>query len=671
MPDQIGMEYWAEGVGSWFNSVHPDNVAHTRLALKEYDPRLAELLTEVFGDGDWRYTPPATRTHLPHLQGFNPEQAPIYQSPPKLLELKKQLRNPNSDGDGRWVNLKLYDPNALSHLQKLSTGGNPSDFIFGNLTGTDLALYSFYHKKKNLHYYSTTDDFIAIDTHVGVIWLIEDHTGKALAVFRAKQEVGRVLITPTTVFITSGLSKVSGDSQTGVSGAVLANPFIVEVSDENFSILEGISVGFTITAGDGTLSVTRTTTDANGRAESTLTLGQNAGINTVSISAAGIEGMVTFTAVAEAAVDIPDANLRAAIENALDKAPGTPIAPSEMITVTHLEAQNANITDLTGLQHATSLTDLTLGDTHVEGKGWINSNSIKDLSPLARLTNLIWLSLNQNNITDLSPLAGLTNLIWLDVGGNNVSNISPVSGLINLTGLRFWHNNIEDMSPVANLTQLTELNLNNNNISNISAVAGLVNLTDLSLKNNSVSDLSPLSGLISLRRVRLAGNNISDLSPLVANIGLGSADTVNVRANLLNYQSIHTHIPALQQRGVTVEFDNRPHPALLKISGDNQKGASFTPLSQPFVVEAQDAKGSVLAGISVTFTVTAGGGTLSITITRTDANGRAGSTLTLGPNLGTNTVEVSAAGIQGKPSLTLSPIQNHHQLSRMSTATEV
>ena len=193
----IPVEYWAEGVGSWFNSVHPDNVAHTRLALKEYDPRLAQLLTEVFGDGDWRYTPPATRTHLPHLQGFNPQEAPIYQPPPELLELKKQLQDPNSDGDGKWVNLKLYDPNALSHLQKLSTGGNPTDFIFGNLTGTDLALYSFARGKKTLHYYSTTDDFIAIDTHVGAIWLIEDHTGKDLAIFRAEKEVGRVLVTPT------------------------------------------------------------------------------------------------------------------------------------------------------------------------------------------------------------------------------------------------------------------------------------------------------------------------------------------------------------------------------------------------------------------------------------------------------------------------------------------
>ena len=74
---------------------------------------------------------------------------------------------------------------------------------------------------------------------------------------------------------------------------------------------------------------------------------------------------------------------------------------------------------------------------------------------------------------------------------------------------------------------------------------------------------------------------------------------------------------------------------------------SFAPLSQPFVVEAQDENGSALEGISVTFSVTRGGGILSTQSTRTDENGGAQSTLTLGPNLGTNTAEVSAAGIEG------------------------
>ena len=115
----------------------------------------------------------------------------------------------------------------------------------------------------------------------------------------------------------------------------------------------------------------------------------------------------------------------------------------------------------------------------------------------------------------------------------------------------------------------------------------------------------------------------------------------------LSYLSFHTHIPILRDRGVTVESDNRAHPALLKISGDNQKGTSFASLPQPFVVEAQDENGSALVGVSVAFAVSAGGGTLSIKNTMTDENGRAQSTLILGPNLGANTVQVSATGIRG------------------------
>ncbi len=294
-------EYWAEGVTSWFHDTNQkQHVALTRSALKKYDPRLAKLLTEVFGDGDWRYTRPATRTHLPHLQGFNPQEAPIYQRPPELLELEKQLLDPNSDGGGKWVNLKLFNPSALSHLKRLTTGRNRTDFIFGNLTGTDLTLYTVNDDgKKTVRYYSTTDDFMALDTYVGAIWLIQDHTGKGIAVFRAEEEVGRVLITPTTVFITSGLSKVSGDNQTDVSSAVLVYPLVVEVRDEKLTGLEGVSVTFTVTAGDGTLSVTHTTTDENGRAESILTLGPNLGINTVKVSATGIESTATFYAVSD------------------------------------------------------------------------------------------------------------------------------------------------------------------------------------------------------------------------------------------------------------------------------------------------------------------------------------------------------------------------------------
>ena len=129
-------------------------------------------------------------------------------------------------------------------------------------------------------------------------------------------------------------------------------------------------------------------------------------------------------------------------------------------------------------------------------------------------------------------------------------------------------------------------------------------------------------------------------------MGLGSGDTVDFRSNPLSYSSIQAHIPALESRGAKIEFDNRTLTSPLKISGDDQQGTPGTALERPFVVEVRDASGSAFEGVPVTFTVTAGGGTLSVASTTTDKNGRTESTLTLGPNPGTNTVTVSVAGIQ-------------------------
>ena len=59
-------------------------------------------------------------------------------------------------------------------------------------------------------------------------------------------------------------------------------------------------------------------------------------------------------------VDISDANLRAAIEAQLSKASGATITVADMANLTELKARNANIADLTGLEHATNLKSLWL-----------------------------------------------------------------------------------------------------------------------------------------------------------------------------------------------------------------------------------------------------------------------------------------------------------------------
>ena len=237
---------------------------------------------------------------------------------------------------------------------------------------------------------------------------------------------------------------------------------------------------------------------------------------------------------AEVKVDILDPNLRAAIAKAIGVPPSTPIFRGPLAYLIRLEADNANISNLTGLEGATNLRTLSL-----------SGNSVSDLSALTGLTKLINLSLQENNISDISAVAGLTNLEALYLGSNNISDISAVADLTNLTWLFLGANNISDISAVAGLTNLTWLFLNGNSISDISPLTGLTKLWSLDLNGNSISDISALAGLTNLTELYLRDNSVSDISPLVENTGLAGKGKVYIWKNPLSYQSIHTHIPIL------------------------------------------------------------------------------------------------------------------------------
>ena len=102
-------------------------------------------------------------------------------------------------------------------------------------------------------------------------------------------------LVPTTIV------EVSGDNQTGTVGTALSDPFVVEVRDQDGDALSGVAVAFAVTGGGGTLSATNVTTNASGRAQSTLTLGSSTGTNSVRASVSGITQTRTFTATAIAA----------------------------------------------------------------------------------------------------------------------------------------------------------------------------------------------------------------------------------------------------------------------------------------------------------------------------------------------------------------------------------
>jgi hypothetical protein len=88
-------EYFAEGVQCWFDNNrvndHDHNHVHLRSELLDYDPRLAALCKEVFGDTELRYTKPATRLGG-HLAGYDPATAPRFRWPERLEAAKQAIR---------------------------------------------------------------------------------------------------------------------------------------------------------------------------------------------------------------------------------------------------------------------------------------------------------------------------------------------------------------------------------------------------------------------------------------------------------------------------------------------------------------------------------------------------------------------------------------------------
>ena len=156
-------------------------------------------------------------------------------------------------------------------------------------------------------------------------------------------------------------------------------------------------------------------------------------------------------------VNIPDANLREAINERLDKAPNARITKDEMERLTHLNASAKDIKNLRGLEAATRLDSLEL-----------NHNRITNLSSLAGLVRLHHIGLEDNAISDISSLEGLINLERLHLSHNSISDISPLEGLINLRRIDIGHNLVSDWSPLAGLIKLDHITMSDNPLADLS-----------------------------------------------------------------------------------------------------------------------------------------------------------------------------------------------------------
>ncbi len=249
---------------------------------------------------------------------------------------------------------------------------------------------------------------------------------------------------------------------------------------------------------------------------------------------------------ASAIVTFEDANLEAAVRDALLIGPQSDLTCGLVQTLTNLTAANMEIASLRGIENLTGLTNL-----------WIRANAITDIGPLRGLVGLTSLNLAANSITDIGPLSGLRRLTFLAINLNeNIVDISPLSGLTELTGTLWMHtNSISDLSPLSELSNLTTLNAWENSIADLSGLSVLTGLTTLRLHINSISDLTGLGGLPNLEVVSLHTNpDLSDIQPLLDNPGLGAGDDVLLQSTNVSC----TDVDALRAKGVAVISDCPP-----------------------------------------------------------------------------------------------------------------
>lgn len=409
------------------------------------------------------------------------------------------------------------------------------------------------------------------------------------------------------------LAADSGDAQTGTVGGPLAHQLVARVSDAYGNPVSGQSVTFQMTAGAGKFQRNQGTadtvsTDAAGRAKTTLILGRLSGANAVQVSSLRAAGGaltgsgLTFAATAVAAT------------------------PARLFIVT----QPRNVNAGAGIAPAIAV---AVQDTF--------GNVVTLATPAVALTiksgtGSVGAHLSGSAGTAVAGIATL-GAVAIDIAGSNYQLIATAPFLSADTSQAF------SVAPgsVDHLAFVQQPSITGVGV----VIAPSVRVAVLDAFSNTVSsDSGVVTVAVGTTPVGGSQTVYGTRSRVVAS-GVATFDDLSLAAPATGYRLQASHSALNANRFVLSDaFTVRGSPAAIAlISGSNQNGVVSTDLAQPFVVRVGDQSNNPISGDSVVFKVTAGGGTfatngLDSVIALTDASGLARATLTLGAVAGTNTV---------------------------------
>jgi adhesin/invasin len=391
-----------------------------------------------------------------------------------------------------------------------------------------------------------------------------------------------------------------GNGQTATAGSAVATAPSVIVRDALNNPVSGVSVTFGVTGGGGSVTGGSATSNAAGIATvGSWTLGTTAGANSLSATAAGLTGSpVAFTATGVAGAAT---TLAANTSTTLAGTVGQAVAPAPSVKVT-----DANGNAVSGVNVTFAVTG---GGGSLTGPATIASNA----SGIVTVGG--W---------TLGAVAGANSLTATSSGLTG----SPVT--FSATG-----------NP-GGATTITRISGN--------AQTGTVGVALGTLLTVRVTDnlSNPVSGFT----VAWSASGDGSITPSSITDASGNATATWTLGTVAGAQSATASASGLT--GSPIGFTATANPgaaAQLSLNaGDGQTAAVNAAVATAPSVKVADSFGNGVAGVSVTFAVTGGGGGVTGGSATSNASGIATvGSWTLGTTAGSNTLSATSAGLTGSP----------------------
>ena len=494
----------------------------------------------------------------------------------------------------------------------------------------------------------------------------------------------------------AAVTNVTGAPLTGPAGAALAERVVILVEDANGNPLPGVPVTFSVSGTGASVDPANAITDDRGEARTRWTLGRTPGQQTLTVTAAGSTSLqITATAgppqIAALAVSAGNnqsgtagSNLPTAPSVVARDASNNPVEGVTVFftvmsgggTVTNASAvTNAQGIASAGTWRLGAATGTHLLSAQVPQSGVANNpivftatatagapvaltalSATTQSTPIGALVTSVPSVIVRDAVGN--PASGIPVTFALTSGGGQITGGTQTTNAQGIATLGSWRvgPNPGPNTVTANSSGLTPVTFTAN------GTAGAPVLIEKSLGDNQTGQVNRAVAIApQVRVVDAAGNGVGgvpvtfavasgDGSVVIGNVTTGVDGKATVGAWILGStpgpNSLTASANGLTPVTFTATATGGTPVAMLPVSQVTQSGVAGQVATSPPSVVVRDAQGNPVGGVTVTFTVSQGGGAINGGTQITGTNGVATvNSWTFGPIAGANAVVATATGL--------------------------